>query len=145
MKSKLKTIALILCVVVMSTAALTFGACSSDSQTVGGEIAKPDLNKPDFNKIYESVESTLYCEVGEDGSYMTVDTNPFDWDDFSSSTGYSVLCDVVEKLGLPDSLIEEMNHTRAIDGRQTEVFKYVTVKWSYHPDKGLEATFKLNQ
>lgn len=130
----LKVIAAVLCMVAVCVAALPFGACAKTK----------DDGRPDFNKLYEELGSPYYCSIAKDGSYLSVDTNWLDRDDYFDSTAYSGLCTIVELLGLPDSLIEEMNHTSARDGRQTETYQYVTVTWKYHPDQGLEATFKLN-
>ncbi len=142
----LKVIAAVLCMVAVCVAALSFGACAKtkDDGAIDAGVIQPDDGRPDFNKIYEDLGSPYCCTVAKDGSYLSVDTNWLDRDDYFDSTAYSILCQVVEKLGLPESLTEEMNHTRAIDGRLSEKYTYVTVSWSYHPDKGLEATFKLN-
>ena len=37
-----------------------------------------------------------------------------------------------------------MMGTRALDGRQKEVFDYVTVIWSYHPDSGINILYRKN-
>lgn len=35
-----------------------------------------------------------------------------------------------------------MGHTSSADGKQTEDYDDVTVSWKYHPDYGMEVTFK---
>lgn len=49
------------------------------------------------------------------------------------------------KMGLPASLYNDMNQTSWSMGKQSETFDSVgiTVSWTYHPDKGLEVTYKL--
>ena len=69
------------------------------------------------------------------------------------ATGASWICyfkalsmgDVNKALGLPDSLMAEFGETTGADGKQTEDFpeQGVTVSWKYHPDKGLEVTYKI--
>lgn len=51
---------------------------------------------------------------------------------------------VNRELGLPDSLINDFGETRGLDGKQTEEFpeQHVSVSWRYHPDRGLEVTYK---
>ena len=50
-----------------------------------------------------------------------------------------------KNLGLPDSLWNDMIHTNAIMEKQTETFEDIGIKvsWTYHPDYGLEVTYKL--
>ncbi len=50
---------------------------------------------------------------------------------------------IVNSLGLPDSLTDEMSATNSLMGRQEEVFDNINVSWSYHPDNGLDAIFKI--
>ena len=47
-------------------------------------------------------------------------------------------------LDLPDWLYTEITETRAVDGRQKEVFDYVTVTWSYSVDSGLNIVYRKN-
>lgn len=99
---------------------------------------------PDFKSVYN-----IYCDpdwayVAFDGSYLTVDTNPNDWDDYSDYEVYSALFSIHEALGLPESLIEKMGQTRALDGRQSSTYDNITVSWTYHPDQGLEVMYEAN-
>ena len=48
-----------------------------------------------------------------------------------------------EQLDLPDSLLEKMRSTRALDGRQTKTTKGIEISWTYHPDHGLEILYEL--
>ncbi len=52
---------------------------------------------------------------------------------------------IVDVLGLPDSLVDEMAGTSAIMGKQSESFEDYDVSWSYHPDNGLDAYFKIKE
>jgi hypothetical protein len=101
---------------------------------------------PDFNKIYNNLDSSVQFawEVGSDGSYLKVDTNKYDLDDYSNWDVWDSIKEVHAELGLPDSLYSDMLETSWSMGKQTEVFEDAKVKvsWTYHPDKGLEATYK---
>ena len=100
---------------------------------------------PDFQKIFKECElDKSYATVASDGSYLSIDTNPKDKDDYTDYAAYLSLYLINEKLGLPDSLMEDMGHTSSLDGKQTETFEDVTVTWKYHPDRGLEVTYKAN-
>ena len=53
--------------------------------------------------------------------------------------------DMNEDLGLPDSLWNDMLQTTWSMGKQQETYESIGIKvsWTYHPDKGLEVTYKL--
>ncbi len=99
---------------------------------------------PDFKAIYRDYCSSTWASVGSDGSYLSVDTNPRDKDDYIEYSAYYALYSIHEALGLPESLIEDMGKTTALMGKQTETYTSIgiTVTWTYHPDKGLEITYK---
>ena len=106
-------------------------------------------NSVNFDKLYNEYCSSTWATLGSDGSYLYIDTNPFDRDDdgLAYPAAYDAIKNVNNALGLPDSLITEMGKTTAMDGRQSQSFdkKGITVAWKYHPDKGLEVTYKKNK
>ena len=97
----------------------------------------------DFQKIYDTVCSPLWASVGSDGSYLTIDTNPFDEEDtgVAYSEAYDAIEVINEELGLPESLMEQMGATTGLMGRQSASYDNVDVSWSYHPDTGLVVTY----
>ncbi len=99
---------------------------------------------PNFEKIYSEYCNSIWADVGADGSYLSIDTNPYDLDD--SGVAYQAAVTAVKNvnkaLGLPDSLYNDMAETTWSMGKQTQTFGNVTVSWTYHPDKGLEVTYK---
>lgn len=99
---------------------------------------------PNFKKIFKNYCEPSWAEVGSDGSYLYIDTNPDDLEDASLAyyEAYTAIEKINEELGLPDSLFEEMGQTTANDGKQSEEFRKFNVSWRYHPDKGLEVTYK---
>lgn len=99
---------------------------------------------PDFKSIYDTYCSSAYATVGADGSYLSIDTNPYDIDDYTESGSIQAIISVNTALGLPDYVLDDMSSTTAMMGRQTAAFDDVTVSWSYHPDRGLEVTYKAN-
>lgn len=78
--------------------------------------------------------------LSSDGRSITVDSD--DEYDFSS---LGDILTIINKLGLPDSLFDEMCGTNALMGRQRESYDYYEVSWSYHPDNGLDAIFKYKK
>lgn len=101
---------------------------------------------PDFQQIYDTYCSSIWADVGSDGSYLSIDTNPYDWDDdgLAYPKAYDAVKSINKALGLPESLTTEIGETRGADGKQTESFpsQGVIVSWTYHPDEGLEITYR---
>ncbi|WP_434311247.1 zinc-ribbon domain-containing protein [Hominifimenecus sp. rT4P-3] len=99
---------------------------------------------PDFTAIYNEYCSSDYATLGTDGSYLSIDTNPYDIDDYTVSGSITAILAVNSALGLPDYIVDDMSNTTALMGRQSETFSDlgITVSWSYHPNKGLEVTYK---
>lgn len=85
-----------------------------------------------------------YADLAADGSYLSIDTNPYDIEDEFDSDAWYAIQDVNDYLGLPDSVDELMQSTNALSGRQTQSYNGVTVTWTYHPDNGLEVMYTLD-
>lgn len=97
----------------------------------------------DFNDMYSSIEGESWCEIASDGSWMELDTNPYNLDDYYNSTALYKIKSVNSDLGFSSSVYEEMMETRALDGRQSATSGRYTVSWTYHPDDGLEVMYKI--
>lgn len=103
--------------------------------------------KVNFKNLYDDYCKSIWATLGSDGSYLSLDSNPYDYDDGDYRYS-SVVCDAVEDinkaLNLPDSLYEDMLQTAWSMGKQSETYEKIgiTVTWTYHPDKGLEVTYK---
>lgn len=96
-----------------------------------------------FNDMYTDIASESWCEIASDGTWMKLDTNPYNIDDYMNTTAWYKIKSVLTELGFPSSVAEEMNETRAMDGRQSASTDKYEVTWSYHPDIGLEVMFKV--
>ena len=113
------------------------------------EQYKSVLLAKDFKYIYKEYCKYPWAEVGSDGSYISIDTNPDDYDSsdhpYLSSLYIKEAFGAIEKilkvLGFPDYVSKEIKNTSFKDGKQTEVLGDVTVNWTYHPDKGVEIMF----
>lgn len=114
--------------------------------TCGKTEGSPISRGPNFGALYDTYCRSRWGDVGSDGSYLRVDTNPDDEDDKGVAyvDAYEAIGKINDALGLPQSLLTKMGETRSLDGKQTETFTDVgiTVSWSYHPDYGLEVTYK---
>lgn len=128
--------------------AVSEGTCTITATSTNGKSdeCRVTVEKagPNFQSIYREYCSSAWASVGSDGSYLSVDTNPKDKDDYTDYDAYLALYSINKALGLPESLIEDMGQTTWSMGKQSETFNSVglTVTWTYHPDKGLEVTYK---
>lgn len=101
--------------------------------------------KVNFQELYDEYCTPMWALIGEDDSYLYVDTNPNDIED--NGVRYLEAFDAVENinkaLGLPSSLIIEMGNTTGSDGKQTRTYEDlgIEVSWKYHPNLGLEVTY----
>lgn len=152
-KSKGKIIGIIIAIV-CSVAVLVGGTIAGvvivsnlkENSNSSESSEEEEYKGPDLQAVYDKIGGDgYYCKLANDGSYISIDTNPLDLDDYSASSAWSMIEELNYELDLPDSLKEKMIHTRALDGRQTATYEYVTVSWTYHPDQGLEVTYELNE
>ena len=111
----------------------------------GGSSSPARANPADkLSSAYNIYCDYSYADLAYDGSYLSIDTNPNDIDDYFNSSAWSAIQSVNTYLGLPASVEEQMRHTRALDGRQTITHGNYTVTWTYHPDDGLEVMYTVN-
>ncbi|GAB2502627.1 hypothetical protein [Nocardiopsis aegyptia] len=81
------------------------------------------------------ITAGAWARIGDDGESLSLDNRGAD-----ESSGISVdslFCILVE-LEAPDSVVEEMSQTRALDGRQSADWDGIHASWAYHPDTGLD-------
>jgi hypothetical protein len=88
-------------------------------------------------------EADFYLEMADDNSYLLVDTNPFNIDDYYSAVAIDIAEETVSALGMPSSTWQLMLSTRALDGTRTDTKNGVFASWTYHPDAGLRVLFTL--
>ena len=95
-----------------------------------------------YNKVLDKNSSySKYITLASDNSYIEVDTNPYNTDDYYSADAWELVTELNKELGFPESLENKMSHTRSIDGKQSEKNKNIEVTWTYHPDNGLEVQY----
>lgn len=124
------------------------GTCTITVKTANGKTDTCSITVeaagPDLVEIYNKCCDSEWASVASDGSYLSIDTNPNDskFND-SESAAIAGIFAVNEALGLPDSIINKMGKTRALDGMQTAKGDGVEISWTYHPDHGLEIIYSL--
>jgi len=78
------------------------------------------------------VENNLYIVVGDEGQSVSMDSVGEE----SAGADYSDILCVLDELDVPDSVLNRINSTRALDGRQTADWDNFTASWGYHPNSG---------
>lgn len=51
---------------------------------------------------------------------------------------------IISNVGVPDSIVSRMNTTTALMGQQEATFDGITVRWTYHPNNGLDMSFEID-
>lgn len=118
-----------------------------DEKSASAQITVKEKG-PNFQALFDEYCNSIWAKVGNDGSYLSIDTNPYNYDDGDYRyifVAHAAIENVNKKIGLPDSVYDSMNHTSALMGRQSQTFEKlgVVVSWTYHPDNGLEVTYSL--
>lgn len=101
--------------------------------------------KPNFNKMFPEYSTKKWCNITEDGTFMEIDTNYLDLDDYYDKDAYDAIKDINKKLEFSESVIKKMGNTRSLDGRQSDETKKYIVSWTYHPNNGLEVYYEIKK
>ena len=156
MKNPFASVAILaISIIICLTSVFGLAACS----TADNSIQRPSTEDTDtqqpvtdkyarLRQAYDKVKlqyssATLCYEIGDDGSYIEVDTNPLDFDDYYNPTYIKIIEAFNEELGVPDYVYKLMITTTALQGRQTETVNGLIISWTYHPDNGLEVIYRL--
>ena len=111
---------------------------------VAAIISSAQNHNPNFQELYEQYCHHVWADVGSDNSYLRIDTNPQDIEDrgIAYRESYEALEEINLALGLPAYLFEDFGETTAADGLQEYTSDHIRVTWKYHPDRGLEVTYR---
>ncbi|GAA2155701.1 MULTISPECIES: FAD-dependent oxidoreductase [Glycomyces] len=78
--------------------------------------------------------------VGDGGETLTIDRMGAAESPGATFTQFDC---IVEELGIPDSVLDRIENTRALDGYQDASFAEYAASWTYHPDDGLNMTITV--
>lgn len=93
------------------------------------------------NEYADNIYPVSFCfDINSDGTVLTVDTNPDDRDDYNVYMSFQALQSLNSHLGM-DEVWSAMLITSWSDGLQSYTVNGIRVSWTYHPDRGLEATY----
>lgn len=123
---------------------------TANTNTLDDYYSTADNSKADeinFRAIVNNYANgdRYYCKIASDGSYLEIDSNPGDYDDYTRYDALQYIKDINTALGFPDSLYKKMLKTRALDGTQHDENDRVKVSWTYHPDHGIEVLYEKKQ
>lgn len=99
---------------------------------------------PNLWMIYLDYIASPFVKIASDDSYLFVDTNPSDKDDYMDYDAYLAIKNINDALKLPESVLNRMNQTRAIDGIQSYSTDNLEITWTYHPDWTVKSSLKQN-
>jgi hypothetical protein len=91
-----------------------------------------------FQKAYESCGTPSGVSVSDNGTTISVDT--MGQEEYSGASYESLVC-VINAVGTPSYVNDNIMNVRAIDGRQSDEFNGIVVSYSYHPDNGMDIVF----
>ena len=92
----------------------------------------------DLKLAYDSCSSKR-TTLSNDGKSIFVDSK-----DENDSKALADIVSIIYSLNLPDSLVQDIDHTNALMGKQEKKYDKYSVEWSYHPDNGLDIAFYVN-
>lgn len=131
MNNKTRKIVLVV-LAVFVTIALAMSACG---------------NKTPLKTVYEKADVPVgmldYIEHGDDWSFIIVDTNPDDEDDYYNKASIDLVRNLNQAMEFPSSVMERMIRTTYDQGIQTYEGKKFEASWTYHPNKGLCVTYEV--
>lgn len=81
-----------------------------------------------------------YARIGDNGRSLKLDS---EGDEQIGGLSIDDTECVLNELGVPDSVVDKMGSTRALDGMQTATWDDITATWTYHPDDGLDVILEL--
>jgi hypothetical protein len=89
----------------------------------------PKDTRPAFAKVLTDCDTT--GEVEDDGSTLLLDAQAY------GETTFEDLDCVLEGLDAPQSVVAEVESTRALDGRQSSKWDGFAATYTFHPDSGM--------
>ncbi|MGP0224071.1 hypothetical protein [Paenarthrobacter sp. NCHU4564] len=102
--------------------------------------------EPRIQQAYHSCQLdrstySAFAILGDDGHTITLKGEPEDpnWVNITKVTGLSAkqMACVLTAVSVPDSVLSEIDATRALDGMQRSTWNKISASWTYHPDHGL--------
>lgn len=126
----------IILIIVLSFTVFNKGGSSSGGSSGGGY--ESDL-RAKLRSAYQGCTSS-HSYLASDASSLTINGED-KYDTEAASDAFHVL----NALGMPSYIKDEIEGTNSLMGRQRESANGYTVSWTYHPDNGLDIIFRVNE
>lgn len=89
---------------------------------------------------YVSCSAPLGITVGDDGRSMSIDVRGTE--DSSGAELSDAVC-VLNALDVPDYVLDQIDHTRALDGTLNASWDNLSASWNYHPNSGMSMSIHV--
>ena len=111
---------------------------------IGGTLmaGSLDLSDSPFEAALDAcgMEDGPISRIGDGGASLDLDHQGED--DIRGIRLTDLHC-VLEELEAPDSVVSQMEQTRAMDGRQSAEWDGIEASWRYHPDTGIDVLLAI--
>lgn len=95
---------------------------------------------PRFEKAADACEVPWLFALGDEGKTLALGGGG------EEATMYSIedIACILNELDAPDSVLMQIDSTRALDGMQVAEWDGITARWTYHPEPGLNIILTEN-
>jgi hypothetical protein len=115
---------------------ITAGAVVGLVAIVGTTGAAVSAATADHSTAIEKASKACGAETNVDDNGHSISFDTKGEDDATGDNVFAVVC-VTNELAMSDSIVQRIDHTRALDGTQSADWDGYTATWSYHPDSGM--------
>lgn len=119
------------------------GTSATEARFAEAQASEDAARRAVFQRAIDNCGERQGAELGDGGTSLYLDTKGEDFKD----TGMSMreLACYMTALEVPDSVIHQMEHTRALDGTREAHWNGIAASWNYHPDDGMSMTLTLEE
>jgi hypothetical protein len=112
-----------------------FGIAGLLAATLSGCAAGPTSTT--LEKVSKECNLSAGVRIGDEGKTLSIDM--MGEDEYDGATIDDIICVVNSPLlEMPQFVINSIETTRALDGKQDGDWAGFEAQWSYHPDNGLD-------
>ncbi|MCA4132936.1 hypothetical protein LD110_08945 [Arthrobacter sp. M4] len=114
---------------------LCLAGCAFNAGTaIPSPTPTPTPTQPLITKARDSCNVTDpdYAPLGDGGYSITLKGKP----KYGGGLPMSDIACILKAVNVPDSVVSQMDSTRALDGMQRASWDKISASWTYHPDNG---------
>jgi hypothetical protein len=119
----------------LAVALLLLTGCAAKAATGKWTDPSPTPYKLTLEDIHEvCLLEDADAQVKDDGKTLIIDGKG---EEDATGAALTAIGCVIERVEMPDSVIAQMEQTRALDGMRSGSWEGYEATWNYHPDSGL--------